>query len=121
MQFIGEQLWRVAAKLLHHRQRLPSMDGLQKQHSLTFRRDVWFWTRDSLPGESYRDDLRTVKKIAAFRCVCFQDMLDGDVGLYSEGKHDNPVYSLSYADHIYDKSLNDGILASIVDIQIWAR
>ena len=59
--------------------------------------------------ESYRNDLRAVKRIADFRYVRFHGILDDDVGVYSEDEHGNPVYKFSYVDEIYDGLLKNGV------------
>jgi xylan 1,4-beta-xylosidase len=70
--------------------------------------------------ESYRDDLRTVKKVTDFNAVRFHGIFMDDVGLYDPNAHtQNPgqaaeavapgesIYNFSYVDQIYD-----GLLAS---------
>ncbi len=59
--------------------------------------------------ESYRDDLRAVKRVADFRYVRFHAILDDDVGVYSEDEHGNPIYNFSYVDQIYDGLLANGV------------
>src|SRR5579884_3544423 len=52
--------------------------------------------------QSYRDDLRSVKKITEFEYVRFHAIFHDEVGLYDEDAQGNPVYNFSYADQIYD-------------------
>jgi xylan 1,4-beta-xylosidase len=59
--------------------------------------------------DSYRDDLRAVKRITDFKYVRFHAILHDEVGVYSEDQHGNPVYNFSYVDQIYDGLLKDGI------------
>jgi xylan 1,4-beta-xylosidase len=59
--------------------------------------------------ESYRDDLRAVKKVADFRYVRFHAILHDEVGVYNEDVHGNPVYNFSYVDQIYDGLLKNGV------------
>jgi xylan 1,4-beta-xylosidase len=59
--------------------------------------------------ESYRDDLRAVKKVANFRYVRFHAILHDEVGVYNEDEHGNPVYNFSYVDQIYDGLLKNGV------------
>ncbi len=59
--------------------------------------------------ESYRDDLRAVKKVTDFRYVRFHGILDDEVGVYTEDEHCNPVYNFSYVDQIYDGLLKNGV------------
>jgi xylan 1,4-beta-xylosidase len=72
--------------------------------------------------ESYRDDLRMVKKVTDFNAVRFHGIFMDDVGLYDPNAHtQNPgqaaeavapgesIYNFSYIDQIYD-----GLLANHV-------
>lgn len=60
--------------------------------------------------ESYRDDLRAVRKITDVRYVRFHAILHDEIGLYSEDKKtDQPVYNFSYIDQVYDGLLANGV------------
>ncbi len=59
--------------------------------------------------ESYREDLRAVKKVADFRYVRFHAILHDEVGVYNEDEHGNPIYNFSYVDQIYDGLLKNGV------------
>jgi xylan 1,4-beta-xylosidase len=59
--------------------------------------------------EAYRQDLRSVKKVADFRYVRFHGILDDEVGVYTEDEHGNPVYNFSYVDQMYDGLLANGV------------
>jgi xylan 1,4-beta-xylosidase len=59
--------------------------------------------------ESYRDDLRAVKKVTDFRYVRFHAILHDEVGVYKEDDHGNPVYNFAYVDQIYDGLLKNGV------------
>jgi xylan 1,4-beta-xylosidase len=59
--------------------------------------------------EAYRDDIRSVHKVADFRYVRFHGILDDEVGIYNEDEHGNPVYNFSYVDQIYDGLLANGV------------
>ena len=59
--------------------------------------------------ESYREDLRAVKKVAGFKYVRFHAILHDEVGVYNEDEHGNPVYNFSYVDQIYDGLLKNGV------------
>jgi len=59
--------------------------------------------------ESYRDDLRAVKKITDFRYVRFHAILHDEIGVYNEDEHGNPVYNFAYVDSIYDGLLKNGV------------
>ncbi len=59
--------------------------------------------------ESYRRDLRSVKRITAMKYVRFHAILHDEVGLYDEDREGNPAYNFSYVDQIYDGLLEDGV------------
>ncbi|HEY1987707.1 MAG TPA: glycosyl hydrolase family 39 [Terracidiphilus sp.] len=59
--------------------------------------------------ESYREDLRAVKKVADFRFVRFHAIFHDEVGVYNEDEHGNPVYNFSYVDQIYDGLLKNDV------------
>ncbi len=59
--------------------------------------------------ESYRDDLRAVKKITDFKYVRFHAILHDEVGVYNEDEHGNPVYNFAYVNQIYDGLLKNGV------------
>jgi xylan 1,4-beta-xylosidase len=59
--------------------------------------------------ESYRQDLRAVKKITGFQYVRFHAILDDEVGLYREDEQGKPVYNFSYIDQIYDGLRENGV------------
>jgi len=57
--------------------------------------------------ESYRSNLREVKRVTDFRYVRFDAIFHDEVGLYNEEGH--PIYNFSYVDQIYDGLLNNGV------------
>ncbi len=59
--------------------------------------------------ESYRSDLREVKKVTEFRYVRFHAILHDEVGVYDEDEHGAPIYNFSYIDQIYDGLLANGV------------
>ena len=59
--------------------------------------------------ESYREDMRAVKKVADFRYVRFHAILHDEVGVYNLDDHGNPVYNFAYVDQIYDGLLKNGV------------
>ena len=59
--------------------------------------------------QSYRDDLREVKKITDFRYVRFHAIFHDEVGVYDEDEAGNPIYNFSYVDQIYDGLLANGV------------
>ncbi|MGE5110125.1 MAG: GH39 family glycosyl hydrolase [Acidobacteriaceae bacterium] len=59
--------------------------------------------------ESYRSDLREVKKVTDFQYVRFHNILHDEVGVYHEDEHGNPIYNFAYVDQIYDGLLQNGV------------
>ena len=59
--------------------------------------------------ESYREDLRAVKKITGFQYVRFHAILHDENGVYNEDEHGDPVYNFQYVDQIYDGLLKNGV------------
>ena len=59
--------------------------------------------------ESYRSDLREVKKVTEFRYARFHNILHDEVGVYDEDEQGNPIYNFSYVDQIYDGLLANGV------------
>src|SRR3954471_3856162 len=59
--------------------------------------------------ESYRKDLREVKKVTDFGYVRFHNLLHDEVGVYDEDEHGTPIYNFAYVDQIYDGLLANGV------------
>jgi xylan 1,4-beta-xylosidase len=59
--------------------------------------------------ESYRDDLRAVRRVTAASYVRFHGILNDEVGVYTEGANGEAVYNFSYIDQIYDGLLAEGV------------
>jgi xylan 1,4-beta-xylosidase len=71
--------------------------------------------------ESYRNDLRTVKKATNFESVRFHGILMDEVGLYDIDRHiqdpgtavekvdESSIYNFSYVNQIYDGLLSNGV------------
>jgi len=59
--------------------------------------------------DSYRHDLRAVKKATGFEYIRFHAIFDDEVGFYNEDEHGNPLYNYSYVDQIYDGLLENGV------------
>ena len=59
--------------------------------------------------ESYRNDLREVKKVTDFRYVRFHNILHDEGGVYDEDDKGEPIYNFSYIDQIYDGLLENGV------------
>jgi xylan 1,4-beta-xylosidase len=75
-----------------------------------------FWERTFGSGrailtlrDSYRSDLREVKKATGFEYVRFHNILHDEVGVYDEDEQGNPIYNFSYVDQIYDGLLANGV------------
>ena len=75
-----------------------------------------FWERTFGSGrailslrESYREDLRAVKRATDFEYIRFHAILHDEVGLYNAGPGANPSYNFSYVDQIYDGLLANGV------------
>jgi xylan 1,4-beta-xylosidase len=59
--------------------------------------------------ESYRNDLREVKRTTGFEYVRFHAIFHDEVGLYNEDAQGHAVYNFSYVDQIYDGLLENGV------------
>lgn len=59
--------------------------------------------------ESYRNDVRAVKRVADFRYVRFHAIFHDELGVYNEDEHGDPVYNFSYVDQVYDGLLQNGV------------
>jgi xylan 1,4-beta-xylosidase len=59
--------------------------------------------------ESYRNDLRDVKKITGFEYVRFHAIFHDEVGIYDEDSAGHPLYNFSYVDQVYDGLLANGV------------
>ena len=59
--------------------------------------------------DSYRQDLREVKKITAMRYIRFHAIFHDEVGVYDEDAQGNPVFNFSYVNQIYDGLLSNGV------------
>jgi xylan 1,4-beta-xylosidase len=59
--------------------------------------------------ESYRNDLRQVKKVTGVRYVRFHAIFDRETAAYDEDQQGQPIYNWSYVDQIYDGLLDNGV------------
>jgi xylan 1,4-beta-xylosidase len=59
--------------------------------------------------ESYRNDVRELKKVADFQYVRFHAIFHDEVGVYDEDEKGQAVYNFSYVDQIYDGLLANGV------------
>ncbi|MGO8818824.1 MAG: GH39 family glycosyl hydrolase [Terriglobia bacterium] len=70
--------------------------------------------------ESYRSDLREVKKIADFRYVRFHAIFHDELGVYDEDGAGNPIYNFTYIGQVYDGLLDNGV-RPIVEISFMPK
>ena len=59
--------------------------------------------------ESYRNDLREVKKITDFRYVRFHAIFHDELGVYDEDENGKPIFNFSYVGQVYDGLLANGV------------
>ncbi len=59
--------------------------------------------------ESYRQDLREVKKITDVEYIRFHAIFLDEMGVYDEDSAGRPVYNFSYVDEVYDGLLQNGV------------
>ena len=59
--------------------------------------------------ESYRNDVREVKKATDFQYMRFHAIFHDELGVYDEDKDGNAIYNFSYIDQVYDGLLENGI------------
>jgi len=59
--------------------------------------------------DSYRNDLREVKKVTELGYVRFHNILHDEDGVYDEDAQGHPIYNFAYVDQIYDGLLQNGV------------
>jgi xylan 1,4-beta-xylosidase len=59
--------------------------------------------------ESYREDMRAVRKVADFKYVRFHAIFHDENGVYNLDDRCNSVYNFAYVDQIYDGLLKNGV------------
>jgi len=59
--------------------------------------------------ESYRNDLREVKKVADLRYVRFHAIFHDELGVYDEDENGNPEFNFTYIGQVYDGLLQNGV------------
>jgi len=59
--------------------------------------------------ESYREDVRAVKRATGFDYLRFHGILNDEVGLYDPARGADSAYNFSYIDQIYDGLLANGV------------
>jgi xylan 1,4-beta-xylosidase len=59
--------------------------------------------------DSYRADLRAIKKVTDLRYVRFHAIFHDEMGVYDEDAQGGPVYNFSYVDQVYDGLLENGV------------
>ena len=97
-------------------QQRPSLEIIEMDAHAPARPFPHYWERLFGSGrailslrESYRRDLREVKRITDFQYVRFHAIFHDEVGVYDEDAQGKPVYNFSYVDQIYDGLLENGI------------
>lgn len=70
--------------------------------------------------ESYRNDLREVKKITDFRYVRFHAIFHDELGVYDEDPAGNPIFNFTYVGQVYDGLLANGV-RPIVEISFMPK
>jgi xylan 1,4-beta-xylosidase len=70
--------------------------------------------------DSYRSDLREVKKATDFQYVRFHAIFHDELGIYDEDENGNSVYNFSYIDQVYDGLLENGV-RPLVEISFMPR
>ena len=59
--------------------------------------------------ESYRQDLKEVKKITGVEYIRFHALFHDEMGIYDEDGSGKPIYNFSYVDQVYDGLLDNGV------------
>jgi len=70
--------------------------------------------------ESYRNDLREVKKITDFRYARFHAIFHDELGVYDEDENGKPIYNFTYVGQVYDGLLANGV-RPIVEISFMPK
>ena len=59
--------------------------------------------------QSYRDDLREVKKITDFKYARFHAIFHDELGVYDEDDSGKPLFNFTYVGQVYDGLLGNGV------------
>jgi len=70
--------------------------------------------------ESYRSDLREVKKITDVKYVRFHAIFHDELGVYNEDENGNPEFNFTYVGQVYDGLLQNGV-RPIVEISFMPK
>ena len=70
--------------------------------------------------ESYRNDLREVKKVTDFRYVRFHAIFHDELGVYDEDEAGRPEFNFTYVGQVYDGLLANGV-RPIVEISFMPK
>ena len=70
--------------------------------------------------ESYRNDLREVKKVTDFRYARFHAIFHDELGVYDEDDAGNPIFNFTYVGQVYDGLLANGV-RPIVEISFMPK
>src|SRR5579864_501314 len=88
-----------------------TIDGAAEAHALPHFWEHMFGSGRAILSlrESYRQDLRDVKKVTGMEYIRFHAVFQDEVGVYDEDAQGNPVLNFSYVDQIYDGLLANGV------------
>jgi len=88
-----------------------TIDGAAEGHALPHFWEHMFGSGRAILSlrESYRQDLRDVKKVTGMEYIRFHAIFHDEVGVYDEDAQGNPVLNFSYVDQIYDALLANGV------------
>ena len=70
--------------------------------------------------ESYRNDLREVKKVTDFRYMRFDAIFHDELGVYDEDEAGRPQFNFTYVGQVYDGLLDNGV-RPIVEISFMPK
>ena len=70
--------------------------------------------------DSYRSDLREVKRITDFRYARFHAIFHDELGVYDEDENGNPEFNFTYVGQVYDGLLQNGV-RPIVEISFMPK
>ena len=70
--------------------------------------------------ESYRSDLREVKRITDVKYVRFHAIFHDELGVYNEDENGNPEFNFTYVGQVYDGLLQNGV-RPIVEISFMPK
>src|SRR5579864_1865735 len=88
-----------------------TIDGAAEAHALPHFWEHMFGSGRAILSlrESYRQDLRDVKKVTGMEYIRFHAIFHDEVGVYDEDAQGNPIINFSYVDQAYDGLLANGV------------